>query len=62
MDTPGGVSEPSRPRQSLERTARGATDLVPPSGRWWGFIEDPDDRKFAALSAAAKVPLVTTAN
>ena len=25
----------------------------------FGFIEDPDDRKFAALSAAAKVPLVT---
>ena len=25
----------------------------------FGFIEDPDDRKFAALSTAAKVPLVT---
>jgi predicted nucleic acid-binding protein len=26
----------------------------------FAFIEDPDDRKFAALAAAAKVPLVTS--
>jgi len=42
-------------------------DLFRPEGEFTGrvdlhdfvFIEDPDDRKFAALSAAAKVPLVT---
>jgi predicted nucleic acid-binding protein len=42
-------------------------DLFWPEGEFTGrvdlhdfvFIEDPDDRKFAALSAAAKVPLVT---
>ena len=42
-------------------------DLFAPEGEFTGrvdpgnfiFIEDPDDRKFAALSAAAKVPLVT---
>jgi predicted nucleic acid-binding protein len=28
----------------------------------FGVIEDPDDRKFAALSAAAKAPLVTSDN
>ena len=28
----------------------------------FGFIADPDDRKFAALSAAANVPLVTSDN
>ena len=42
-------------------------DLFRPEGEFNGrvdlhdfvFIEDPDDRKFAALSAAAKVSLVT---
>src|SRR5439155_25071990 len=42
-------------------------DLFRPEGELNGrvdphdfvFIEDPDDRKFAALGAAAKVPLVT---
>ena len=42
-------------------------DLFRPEGEFTGrvdlhdfvFIEDPEDRKFAALSAAAKVPLVT---
>jgi len=42
-------------------------DLFRPEGEFTGrvdlhdfvFIEDRDDRKFAALSAAAKVPLVT---
>src|SRR6516225_9394539 len=42
-------------------------NLFRPEGEFTGcvhphdfvFIEDPDDRKFAALSAAAKVPLVT---
>jgi predicted nucleic acid-binding protein len=42
-------------------------DLFRPEGEFTGrvdpddfvFIEDPDDRKFAALGAAAKVPLVT---
>ena len=28
----------------------------------FAFIEDPDDRKFAALAAAAEVPLVTSDN
>jgi uncharacterized protein len=43
------------------------SDLFRPEGEFTGrvdphdfiFIEDPDDRKFAALAAAAKVPLVT---
>jgi len=43
------------------------SDLFRPEGEFAGrvhphdfvFIEDLDDRKFAALSAAAKVPLVT---
>jgi predicted nucleic acid-binding protein len=43
-------------------------DLFRPEGEFTGrvdphdcvFITDPDDRKFAALSAAAKVPLVTS--
>jgi predicted nucleic acid-binding protein len=42
-------------------------DLFRPKGEFtrrvdphdFALIEDPDDRKFAALSAAAKVPLVT---
>jgi predicted nucleic acid-binding protein len=42
-------------------------DLFQPRGEFTGrvdphdfaFVEDPDDRKFAALAAAAKVPLVT---
>jgi uncharacterized protein len=42
-------------------------DLFRPEGEFTGrfdprdfvFIEDPDDRKFAALAEAAKVPLVT---
>jgi uncharacterized protein len=42
-------------------------DLFQPQGEFTGrvdprnfaFVEDPDDRKFAALAAAAKVPLVT---
>ena len=42
-------------------------DLFRPEGEFTGrvyphdfdFIEDPDDRKFAAVSTAAKVPLVT---
>jgi predicted nucleic acid-binding protein len=42
-------------------------DLFRPAAEFTGrvdpdhlvFIEDPDDRKFAALGAAAKVPLVT---
>src|SRR6516162_2216145 len=42
-------------------------DLFRPEGEFTGrvyphdfvFIEDPNDRKFAALSTAAKVPLVT---
>ena len=42
-------------------------DLFRPEGEFtrrvdpldFAFIEDPDDRKFAALAAAAKVPLVT---
>lgn len=42
-------------------------DLFRPEGEFtrrvdpgdFAFIEDPDDRKFAALGAAAKVPLVT---
>src|SRR5215469_9068029 len=41
-------------------------DLFRPAGEFtrpadahdFTFIEDPDDRKFAALAAAAKVPLV----
>jgi predicted nucleic acid-binding protein len=51
------------PRLKWERVA----ELFRPEGEFTGpvnpsafaFIEDPDDRKFAALSAAAKVPLVT---
>jgi uncharacterized protein len=43
-------------------------DLFQPEGEFTGrvdpddfvFIADPDDRKFAALSTAAKVPLVTS--
>lgn len=42
-------------------------DLFRPEGEFtrcvdahdFAFIEDPDDRKFAALAAAAKVPLIT---
>jgi predicted nucleic acid-binding protein len=51
------------PRLSWEKFA----DLFRPEGEFlgfvdpdnFGFIADPDDRKFAALSAAAKAPLVT---
>jgi predicted nucleic acid-binding protein len=43
-------------------------DLFRPEGKFTGLvdpdafavIEDPDDRKFAALSAAARAPLVTS--
>ncbi len=52
------------PRLEWERVA----DLFRPKGEFIGpvdpeafaVIEDPDDRKFAALSAAAKAPLVTS--
>jgi len=45
-------------------------DLFCPAGKFtrrvdphgFTFIEDPDDRKFAALAVAAKVPLVTSDN
>jgi predicted nucleic acid-binding protein len=51
------------PRLSWEKFA----DLFRPEGEFLGpvdpgafaFVADPDDRKFAALSAAAKIPLVT---
>ena len=33
-----------------------------PISTTFAFIEEPDDRKFAALAAAAKVPLVTNDN
>ena len=47
---------------------RGVADLFRPEGEFIGetdpraftAIQDPDDRKFAALSAAAKAPLVTS--
>jgi predicted nucleic acid-binding protein len=52
------------PRLDWERVA----DLFRPEGEFTGpvdpeafaLIEDPDDRKFAALSAAARAPLVTS--
>jgi predicted nucleic acid-binding protein len=52
------------PRLDWERIA----DLFRPDGEFTGpvdpeafaAIEDPDDRKFAALSAAARAPLVTS--
>ena len=52
------------PRFNWERVA----DLFRPEGEFtgpvdpeaFGLIADPDDRKFAALSAAAKRPLVTS--
>jgi predicted nucleic acid-binding protein len=54
------------PRLDWQKVA----DLFRPEGEFTGpvdpeafaFIADPDDRKFAALSAAAKVPLVTNDN
>jgi predicted nucleic acid-binding protein len=54
------------PRLSWERVA----DLFQPEGEYTGpvdpdaftVIADRDDRKFAALSAAAKAPLVTNDN
>jgi uncharacterized protein len=52
------------PRLDWESVA----DLFRPEGKFsgaadpqaFGLIEDPDDRKFAALSAAANAPLVTS--
>jgi len=49
---------------------RTVADLFRPEGEFAGpvdpaafaVIADPDDRKFAALSAAAQVPLVTSDN
>jgi uncharacterized protein len=54
------------PRLSWDQVA----DLFRPDGEFTGpvdpdafvFISDPDDRKFAALSAAANRPLVTNDN
>jgi predicted nucleic acid-binding protein len=54
------------PRLKWEEVA----DLFRPEGEFtgpvapeaFGLIPDPDDRKFAALSAAANVPLVTNDN
>jgi predicted nucleic acid-binding protein len=54
------------PRLDWEKVA----DLFRPEGEFAGpvapeafvLVPDPDDRKFAALSAAAKVPLVTNDN
>jgi predicted nucleic acid-binding protein len=54
------------PRLDWENVA----DLFRPEGEFTGpvdpdgfdFITDPDDRKFAALSAAANAPLVTNDN
>jgi predicted nucleic acid-binding protein len=54
------------PRISWQRVA----DLFRPEGEFAGAVDakafaviaDPDDRKFAALSAAADVPLVTSDN
>jgi predicted nucleic acid-binding protein len=54
------------PRLSWEKFA----DLFRPEGEFlgkvdpeaFGFIPDPDDRKFAALGAAANAPLITNDN
>jgi predicted nucleic acid-binding protein len=69
-------SEPTRRETEmiLRRIPRlewdAVADIFRPQGEFtgpvtpgaFGFIADPDDRKFAALSAAAKVPLVTNDN
>lgn len=49
----GNVADLFRPEMEF-------TGPVDPEG--FAFIADPDDRKFAALSAAANVPVVTNDN